>query len=330
MSIEKKEFDEVRFVKLGKKTDNWESVCKNEGFIPLGFESMKIMCTSWNEEKKDALEADLRLRYPNKSTSTEFYNIIKEFYTLGSDGKTILWITEVDNLLHWGITSGNPVIEKRDIAPDKEDVKTVYFRKLEDGWKSCATNEKGGKFHWEDIHGTIGKTHRSQQSIHKIGGDPQKVNAYLKKLINGDFTHSEDTKALLEALSPHKFEAFIANVMMMSGYLITTVIGRTQKGIDFVISPKDELAFKIGIQIKVKTDKDEAQECKSLLESYNKAWYIYKDATNKMPESSDNIKYIQVDSHWAWLQNLGLNLDETQKKCLANWLKEQVRFGVFE
>ena len=47
-------FDEVRFIKLGNKTDKWAKDCIDNGWVPLGYPALDIMETQWQEDKEDA------------------------------------------------------------------------------------------------------------------------------------------------------------------------------------------------------------------------------------------------------------------------------------
>ncbi len=58
----------VRYVKLGKKDDNWEDVCSEKGWIPLGYEQMgERIGREYEETKLDDLEKEYkRLGYDQK------------------------------------------------------------------------------------------------------------------------------------------------------------------------------------------------------------------------------------------------------------------------
>ncbi|MCS6266132.1 MAG: restriction endonuclease [Vampirovibrio sp.] len=325
-------FDEVRFIKLGNKKDKWAEDCIEKGWLPLGYESLKEMGTTWDPNKTDALENALKKelkKEKEKDNVTKALNTIETFYTLGSENKTILWITEYKNCLYWGITKG-VTIKEGDI-----NGKTVYYRTLIDNelvkkWQNHSLTN-ADEFFWSDIHGEIAQTHRAQNPIHKISGNTQAIRTYLKNLIKGKSKKpNSDSLSLIQALSPHKFEAFITNVLILNGYFLTTVIGRTQKGIDFVISPHNDTSKKIAVQVKTESEEEEFRHYTNELDLYDKVWYFYHTGDIKPTTESKKIKAIQVTANWSWLEdpNLNLKLNSESKKHLENWLIEQVKFGI--
>jgi hypothetical protein len=138
-------FDEVRFIKLGNKTDKWSKDCIENGWVPLGYTSLEKMGTTWNPNKTDALENALKAELTKgkkKDNVTKAINTIETFYTLGSENKTVLWITKHDSCLYWGITKGV------DILTTKINEKDVYYRTL-------IKNENGKR--WQNHSLKIGR-----------------------------------------------------------------------------------------------------------------------------------------------------------------------------
>ena len=208
---------------------------------------MDIMGTQWQDHKEEELK---------DKTSQVAFSSIKEFYNVGSNNKTVLWITKHQHCLYWGITEGVS-IEKN----------IYYYRKLKGSWK----NHSDEKFFWSDIHGEIAQTYQAQNPIHEISRSTDAVKNYLRNLINGTpKIANSDTISLIQALSPDKFEAFILNIFMLNGYFLTTPVGGTQEGVDFVVSNKENAKEKIAVQIKTKTRKKEFEDYTIVLKHYPK------------------------------------------------------------
>ena len=175
----------VRYVKLGKKDDNWEDICFKKGWIPLGYdEAKKINDLNRLEELEE-----------RKAKIKETKASIQSFFNLGED---TVWVIFKGAKLYWG-TASTEICQftKEDLENyEKDNGKykkaespklDFLYRKIKpntegETW-SCSPIELTNKdtFDIEKIDGRISKTANTQHSICEFNRmkAPEKVNGYI-------------------------------------------------------------------------------------------------------------------------------------------------------
>jgi hypothetical protein len=343
MVMTNREVNDVRYVKLGKKDDNWEDICFKKGWIPLGYgEAKKIMKLEWYTEK----EKDL------KNAVGRNFSKIKDFYTLNEDA---VWVIFKGAKLYWATASMEvDEFSEKDLEnyekdngkyKEAEKPKTPFlYRKIKPNTEgktwSCSPIDLANKdtFDIEKIDGRISKTANTQHSICEFNRKkaPESVKKYISNLINGEIIPFETIIKkenglinLIKGLYHANFELFVANIYIQKGYiLLERVGGSTQKDTDLVLLSPDKK--RVLVQIKTSAnqyDFDEfAETFKDDLKDNEEAHFIYHsldDGEIKECKDYPKLKLKHINEIWE-------KVEEKNQAVLREWLELKCYFGTLE
>lgn len=320
----------VRYVKLGKKEDNWEEICFKKGWIPLGYPEMeKKIGREYEETKLDDLEKEYkRLGYDQKKITT-YFNQIKQFYTLGED---TVWVMFRASKLYWG-TASKEVYEFTEKDLEGTNIKKPFlYRKIKpriEGttWLCHSLENDFLKFDIEKIDGIISKTSNARISIcpFKRRYDSDKINNYISNLIHGKFTPCDTMteEELIKSLSPTNFEWFVSNIYCQLGYLnLVEVGGSTQKNTDLILlSPTND---RVLVQIKTSANQAVFDKYAEIFEGEEDARFIYHTPEKgTIKQGKKRLKPKHID-------DLLNEVKKEDRSILLEWLKLKCYFGTVE
>lgn len=308
--------ERIRFIKLGKG-GKWEADCKTKGILRLGFEtadptSMELaLAGRWEE-----YAADWARHTKNPGVATRLAGEVREYF---EDDGHILWVTFIQDSLHWGfLEPGTP--EPYNFSGN-DDLST--FRKMRGGWRNT------------DIHGVrILAKSDLPGAITSLSGF-QGTSCWVKDgrrllaRINGEQTpevaRAEAAQvelvlaaiALVRGLRPADFEILVDMLFNAGGWRrIGGIGGQTKtKDLDLEHPIHKERAF---VQVKSQTSQkilngyvDELQK----MAHYDRMYYVYH--TSAKPLSCEHPKVTLLDAEdvaqlaidqgfMGWLINMNL------------------------
>lgn len=284
----------VRYIKLGKKEDNWEKRCIDKGLLPFGYDL----------DSKD-------------HQATYFKN----------EDENTVWITRHNRCLYWGQAEAYIEDQTEKLGEKGDSEKAIPYRKIE--WrKTPRPTKKQELFKWEQISGAITKTAMYRQTICNIAH-----TEYIKTLINGNYRRDKeilwkDCLGAVKTLAPTYFEVFVATIYTQLGYyLLEPIGGSSQKNTDLVLQSSD-MKKRLLIQIKTSTKQQDfdnyAEIFETELQDGEEAYFIYHT-----PEKG-TIKQGNKRLKPKHLNDLLNEVEEENRDVLLKWLKLKCYFGTLE
>ena len=262
----------VRYIKLGEG-GSWEKECLENGIIRIGFGSAApsrfALCQS---EQWDELARSFVAEGRDKGTATRHTNELRLFF---EDAGTTLWITFMNERLHWGMLDTSPP----EPHPDGDGV----FRRISGGWRS--TDLDGIPLTKDRLSGAVTKLAAYRGTSCDVD-----VSEYVVRRINGQkmpeveraLLASQEMEAsilpLMRMLTPKDFELLVDLVFSASGWRRVGVVGKSQDtlDIDLVLPSTGERAF---VQIKSRTTSAELADYTAKLgeraDLYGRMFYVY-------------------------------------------------------
>lgn len=271
----------VRYIKLGGR-GSWERECLEKGIIRIGFGSARPdrlhLCQSRHWEK---LTESFLAEGKDKATATRSMNELRLFF---EDDGTTLWITFMDECLHWGMLDSAPPTPHA----SGEDV----WRTVKGGWR--ATDLNGNRLIKDRLSGALTKLASYRGTSCDVD-----VAEYAVRRINGQqtpeveraLTASQEMSSavldLMRMLTPQDFEILVDLVFTTSGWRRVGPVGGPQDTRDFslVLPSTGERAF---VQVKSKTTSNELTEYVVKLaeraDLYNRMFYVYHSGEVTAPD----------------------------------------------
>lgn len=281
----------VRYIKLGRE-GKWEPECLKDGIIRFGFgaasEERFPLCQSrsWTHLTESFLAAGKDVK-----TATRFTNETRLFV---EDEGTTLWITFMNDCLHWGFLTP----EAAERHPDGDGV----FRRIRNGWRH--TDAKGQPLTKFNLSGAVTKLAAYRGTSCDVD-----VSDYVIRRINGKTREEVDaaidalkkmtlaTVAIMKHLTPKDFEILVDLVFSTSGWRRVGEVGGTQKtkDLDLVLPSTGERAF---VQVKSRTDHecltDYIQKL-SEMDSYRRMFFVYHTGFVESFDGDERVTVIGPD-----------------------------------
>ncbi|KRD32082.1 hypothetical protein ASE35_14110 [Lysobacter sp. Root916] len=266
--------EKIRYVKLGKGGE-WESDCAARGILRMGFEtadpySMELALAGRWEEFSAAWAKDRK-----SGVATRYAGEVREYF---EDDGTTLWVTFIDDRLHWGfLAPGNPQVNDPD---NPEDSST--FRKVRGGWRDADIN--GRVLAKSSLPGTISSlsSYRGTSCwVHDERRLLARINAVqTPEVTRAEAAHRELIAAavpLIQKLQPAEFETLIDMLFNAGGWRRIGAIGGQikTKDLDLEHPIHKERAF---VQVKSEAKQKVFDEYMAKLKSmthYDRMYFVY-------------------------------------------------------
>lgn len=271
----------VRYIKLGR-AGLWERECLAEGIIRIGFGTGRpeMFQLSSNSDWK-GVAAAFRADGKTASMATRFTNELEVFF---EDPGTVLWISFMNDSLHWGMV--------QDPAPQMHDDGDGVWRALRIGWRN--TDLLGTTLSKDRLSGALTKL-----ALFRGTSCDVDVSDYVIRRVNGQrvpevergLTALQEVNAsaldLIRLLTPKDFELLVDLVFTTSGWRRVGVVGKTQStlDLDLVLPSTGERAF---VQVKSRTTSKELADYVAKLgdraDLYTRMFYVYHSGSPAMAD----------------------------------------------
>jgi hypothetical protein len=222
-------------------------------------------------------------RADGKSTSiaTRFTNELEVFF---EDPGSVLWITFMNDCLHWGFAD--------DAEPEMHEDGDGVWRPLRDGWRN--TDVLGTTLSKDRLSGALTKL-----ALFRGTSCDVDVSDYVIRRVNGQkmpevergLSALQEMRAsaldLMRLLTPQDFELLVDLVFTTSGWRRVGVVGKTQStlDLDLVLPSTGERAF---VQVKSRTTTKELADYVAKLgdraDLYTRMFYVYHSGSPVMAD----------------------------------------------
>ena len=312
----------VRYIKLGVRGDLAQD-CFDNNLLYIGFWTQLPQVRNWCNEARETDKRDqsiLKIRQyieyegiKNKSIVTDFTNSV---LTVAEDIGNVLWITEHNRNLYYGLTTG----EGLESHPDWQDngPNSGSAKRMKYGWCNC--NKAGDILEVNRLSGALTKTAGTKRTIAKIQDKPAR---YFINHLLGNPLKSRDiaTKAMddlkkslveiIQNLRPKEFEVLVDLIFTNSGWKRDGDLGGSIKFVDVTLW-LPSTGEKAGVQVKTKTNKSQSQkyiDAKFRDHGFHKFFYVYHTGQAKKPDD---------DNYFVW------DVSEVAKKVIDSGLSQWV------
>jgi hypothetical protein len=294
------------FIKLGRGGE-WENECLSNGTLRFGYrETPHDLCL---QGKWDAVRQFWKERRGDAGTATRDMTQIRAFYEAGEDD---LFITFAGGFMHWCRPSG-PI----ELLPDNGRLR----RTVAGGWRKTSINNtpltvdrlSGHLLKVQMFRGTICQIMAFDYLMRKLNdellpevAEAEKAERALMAAVIG----------LMRRLTWQDFELLVDLTFSSSGWRRVSVVGRTQKTVDFdlVLPSTGERAF---VQVKAQTQESNFQEYSdrfAATDAYDKMFFVWHTGEVRTDDETGNISLIGPDRLAQMVLDAGL----------TSWLREKV------
>lgn len=299
----------IRYIKLGPG-GVWEQPCKREGVMRVNLSTGHPMTMEWALAGEwDKISEDWRKHGHSPSVATRYTNEIREYF---EDDGTMLWVTFIDDSLHYGfLEPGQPTA-----LPDESS-----FRRVKGGWRNvdlkdgkvlAKANLSGTYTNLASFRGTSCWVQSPERLVDRINGNAPPA---VIKVLDAQKALIDSGSAVLKMLSPKPMEILADMLFTAAGWRRTGAVGGNIRDKDLHLEHPltNELVI---VQVKCfaqQSQLDQFVEMFNATQHYARAFFLYHSSSAPLSTVDERVHVLDAEKITEQVIELGF----------MRWLIEQ-------